>query len=139
MSDDQPDSFSKLWDEAIDEHLAQLSPAELRARIERVRQMSDDYSDIPVSDVTARHKRIAENMAAKTAQLRRVPADHNGALGTGLTPVDLTRSQPQPPKAPQPGLAPNRAQARAGGPPPNPQHTTAAESIASKLREHRNA
>ncbi|EUA54654.1 hypothetical protein I553_1568 [Mycobacterium xenopi 4042] len=87
MSDDQPDSFSKLWDEAIDEHLAQLSPAELRARIERVRQMSDDYSDIPVSDVTARHKRIAENMAAKTAQLRRVPADHNGALGPASHPL----------------------------------------------------
>jgi hypothetical protein len=109
VSDDQREEFARMWDQAIEGHIANLSAPALDALVEKVRGQAPP--------TPTREQAMRRTLAEKTAQLQAVPRDHNGALGSMQAAIEATGGAtplPQPatpePVAQQGGWAPNRAQ-----------------------------
>jgi hypothetical protein len=115
VSDDQREEFARLWDQAIEGHVANLSPAALGALVEKVRGQAPP--------APTREQAMRRTLAEKTAQLQAVPKDHNGTIGSmAAAAAAFEPAQPQPaasaPAASQGFFAQNRAQSASSDSPP---------------------
>jgi hypothetical protein len=114
VSDDQREEFARLWDQAIEGHIANLSAPALDALVEKVRGQAPP--------APTREQAMRRTLAEKTAQLQAVPKDHNGTIGSMQAAIDATGGPaplPQPATpAVQQAFAPNRAQGASSDSPP---------------------
>jgi hypothetical protein len=119
----QPDTFDRLWAEAVERHVAGLSDTDFQALVARARpaEAPPAQPTVPPAPLTpyeiaqAQNTRRREAFRSKVDQLTNIPTGRNGALNmpadSGTEPLqagtpELPEAVAPPPHQPRPSLTP---------------------------------
>jgi len=132
VSDNQSETFDRLWHEAVEEHVSGLSDTDFRAMVARVRPPTEPLD--PVSQARAEAEQRQSAGRAKARQLAELTAASNerARQRINLAPTladqaaaEAERQAAAAAEAQQPqGFLPNRGQGQSGGPPLPVNETT---------------
>ena len=122
MTDNQqPDTFDRLWAEAVERHVAGLSDTDFQALVVRARpaEVPSAQPTVPPAPLTqyeiaqAQNTRRRRAFRSKVDQLTNIPTGRNGALNmpadSGTEPLqagtpELPEAAAPPPQQPRPSL-----------------------------------